>query len=254
MPPGVAGIPGRYGTASASRAAALLGTTLGAVVGVVARLRRGKALHPQGLVLRGRLRRYGLTGADATGTWLDEAGDDDVVVRLSRGGGLPRRLPDVVGLAVRAGEVDLLLSSPVGTAPGLRHVPGPRRGHGRAPYGSVLPFLGPRGPVLLLAEPAAARDLPADRDALAAELAARPLVLSLSWASPRSRWRAFGTLEIMAEAPFAVDRSIRFQPLRTPPGLRTYPWVAALRTPAYTASQARSAQPDGAAGPPSTTH
>ena len=33
--------------------------------------------------------------------WLDVTGTDGVVVRLSRGAGLPARLPDLLGLAVR---------------------------------------------------------------------------------------------------------------------------------------------------------
>lgn len=237
-------------------AARAAGRVLGAVVGGVGRVRAGKPLHPQGLVLRGRLVRDGLSGPDATGTWLDESGADDVVVRLSRGGGLPRRLPDVAGLALRTGGIDLLLSSPAGTAPVLRHLPGLRHNHGRAPYTSILPFLSPRGPVLLLVEPHPGRDLPADRDGLAAALAAAPWHLTVSWASPRSRWRPLGTLEIMAESPQATDLPVRYDPLRTPPGLRTYPSVAALRSRAYGAAQARPARPDGApaaAGTP-TSH
>lgn len=259
VPPGVAGYPGGHGTgsvpggarthATARPPARLLGALLGAVVAAVARVRPGKPLHPQGLVLRGRLRRDGASGV--AGTWLDGPGEDAVLVRLSRGGGLPRRLPDVVGLAVRAGDVDLLLSSPAGAAPVLRHVPGLRRGHGRAAYGSLLPFRGPHGAVLLLAQPDPPRDLPVERDALAAALAARPLRLRLSWATPRSRWRPFGTLEIMAEVPRALDRPVRFDPLRAPPGLGTYAWVAGLRSPAYRAAQPRPAEPDGDGRPTS---
>ncbi|MBC7291762.1 MAG: hypothetical protein H5T83_10600, partial [Actinotalea sp.] len=182
-----------------------------------------------------------------------EPGEDDVVVRLSRGGGLPRRVPDVLGLALRLPGADLLLSSPAGNAPVLRHLPGPRRAHGRAAYGSLLPFRGPRGPVLLLAEPDPAADLPRDRDGLAAALAAEPLHLTLSWATPRSRWRPLGTAEIMAESPRPGDGHVRFDPLRTPPGLGTYRWVAALRSRAYRAAQARPARPDGAPHEPPTT-
>ncbi|WP_216699350.1 hypothetical protein [Actinotalea ferrariae] len=260
VPPGGAGSPGRCGTGSTSvdavrgavrgaarLAARGLGPVLGVLVAGAARVRAGKPLHPQGLVLRGRLRRDAV--GSPTGTWLDGPGEDDVVVRLSRGGGLPRRLPDVLGLALRVGDVDLLLSSPAGTGPGLRHVPGPRRGHGGAPYSSLLPFRGPEGPVLLLARPEPPRKLPHDRDGLARALAEQPLELRLSWATAGSRWRPLGTLEIMAEEARAVDRPVRFDPLRTPPGLGTYDWVAALRSPAYRAAQAHPARPDGAPHP-----
>lgn len=77
----------------------------------VARLRRGRALHPRGTL--------------AAATWVvDEpasalgrtlgTGAHQVVVRLSRGLGLPPPLPDVHGVAVQlrpvSGRVDLLFS------------------------------------------------------------------------------------------------------------------------------------------------
>ena len=49
--------------------------------------------------MRGRIYRHGLSGAGVP--WLDEPGEDEVVVRLSRAIGLPGGLPDIHGLAVR---------------------------------------------------------------------------------------------------------------------------------------------------------
>jgi len=44
----------------------------------------------------------GTAGEGGTGAaWLDDAGEDDVVVRLSRAVGLPPPAPDVFGLALR---------------------------------------------------------------------------------------------------------------------------------------------------------
>lgn len=235
---------------------AVAGAVLGAGVGAVARVRRGKPLHPQGLVLAGRLVRHG-AGARSGAEWVDTAGSSDVVARLSRGGGLPRRLPDVSGLAWRDGDQDVLLSSPLGTAPVLRLAPGPRRGHGRTAYSSLLPYQGSSGPVMVLAEPSPPRRLPLDRAELAAALADEPLVLRLAWATPTSAWHPFGVLELRATAD-ARDEPVRFDPLRPPPGLRTYPWVERLRAPAYAAARRRPARPDRPgsrrpAAPPRTT-
>jgi hypothetical protein len=60
----------------------------------LAALRRARAFHPVGLVLRGELRPV----ADDL-PW--PSGPVAVVARLSKGAGTPGRLPDALGLAVR---------------------------------------------------------------------------------------------------------------------------------------------------------
>ncbi len=59
-----------------------------------------KPLHPDGEILRGRVRRDG-SAPPAGVPWLDDAGEDEVLVRLSRAIGLPAGLPDIHGLALR---------------------------------------------------------------------------------------------------------------------------------------------------------
>lgn len=216
-----------------------LGTVLGAAAGAVARARGARALHPDGIVVAGRLVRHGVPGSGVA--WLEETGDDDVVVRLSRGGGLPAWAPDVHGLALRHDGTDLLLSTTSGHRV-LRHVPTLRRSPGRGGYGSVMPFRGPSGPVLLAAVPSPRRALPADLAALAVVLEHEPLRLRMVWATPTGPWRTFGRLDVGGPRP--VDRPLRFDPLRSPPGLDVYAWTRLLREPAYTAS--RDQFPDGA--------
>src|SRR5690349_21810855 len=103
------------------------GRIVGVPLGALARWRRGKPMHPRGAVFDGRLERG--TGRTPFGVpWLDEPAEEQVVVRLSRGTGLPPALPDLLGLAVRMpdGPVDLLLTS-AATGPLLRLLPRPRR-------------------------------------------------------------------------------------------------------------------------------
>ena len=86
---------------SAARAASSAGgQILRAATGIIAARPAAKPLHPKGSVMRGTLHRFG--AEDRTGAaWLDQAGDDQVLVRQSRAVGLPSPVPDIFGLAVR---------------------------------------------------------------------------------------------------------------------------------------------------------
>lgn len=72
---------------------AATGRGLGSLRGLVARARLARPLHPVGALLPGRPLRSGAADDHAAVPWLDERGEDDVVVRLSRGGGLPAASP-----------------------------------------------------------------------------------------------------------------------------------------------------------------
>ncbi|MGY1671652.1 hypothetical protein [Geodermatophilus sp. SYSU D00710] len=115
-------------------------------------LRGARVFHPRGEAFTATVE------ADGGGAWgarlLDEAGRHDVVVRRSRGAGLPEPLPDVVGLAVRfdglgraGGPLDVLVNT-AGGPPGLRHLflPAPM---GRT-FSSVLPYRTGSGRLVLL--------------------------------------------------------------------------------------------------------
>ncbi|WP_372728660.1 hypothetical protein [Nocardioides sp.] len=95
---------------------------------------------PPGEVLPGRVFRHGL--ADATGVaWWDEAGSDDVWVRLAYGIALTGGAPTVVSLGIRIlGEepTDLLLTHPT------------RRPTPDAMLVSVAPYLAPDGEIVVL--------------------------------------------------------------------------------------------------------
>ena len=107
----------------------------------------------------GRLVRTG--GEELSGVaWLDAAGDDEVLVRFSRAIGLPSTLPDIHGIALRIpleGDRfgDLLLAS-TGLGRMTRFVLTAGHDVTRRPLTTLLPYSGPRGPMLVAARSVAA--------------------------------------------------------------------------------------------------
>lgn len=197
-------------------AASVGGAALAGATRVVAAVRPAdKPLHPRGEVSGGRLRRTG--GDQRTGVaWLDEPGDDDVLVRRSRAVGLPAPLPDIHGLAIRVplqtGHADLLLAS-TGLGRVTRFTLTGGRSPDSRPMTTLLPYRSPTGPLLLAAVP-------------------RPNGFDLAWARPDGPWHGFGEL-VVGEASTG-DALVSFDPVRNPvPGLDTYDWVRRLREPAY---------------------
>jgi hypothetical protein len=218
-----------------ARPAEALGRLLGLPLAALARRRAGKPMHPDGVARTGMLERAGSVPPWGV-PWLDLAARDPVVVRLSRGVGLPRRLPDLLGLAVRltgpAGEpVDLLLTS---TASGRlgRGVPALRRDPATT-YGSIMGYRTDAGTVRL----AATGERTADGSlafVLSAARGGRPL-------------RSFARLSL-GEAFEPPDPDVRFDAvLHPPPGLVADGPIARLRAPAYAMARA-GRSPDGGGG------
>src|SRR5215217_4508967 len=95
-----------------------------------------RPIHPKGVGLTGELTRTGNAGSPSGLDWLDAPGTDSAEARFSRSVGLPSRLPDVLGLALRimpsdggahatasdggasGGAADVLLSSTGWNLPG----------------------------------------------------------------------------------------------------------------------------------------
>ena len=173
-----------------------------------------KPLHPDGEVVNGRIFRRGSdlpTGVP----WLDEEGEDDVVVRRSRALGLPRTLPDVHGLAVRVGDGggDLLFAT-TGLGRVTRFLLTASRHPRSRPLTTLLPYETDSGPLLLAAEGVGGGSY------------------DLSWARPTGEWHLFGVLLLSTTR--SDDAEISFDPVRHQiPGLRQYPSVRRLRAPAY---------------------
>lgn len=214
--------------------------------GAVARWRRGRPLHPRGVVLDAVLERHG--SAPPFGVpWLDAVGTDEVVVRLSRGAGLPAPLPDVLGLAIRmtgdAGTpVDLLLSTS-GRGPITRRVP-VLRSEATATYGSIMAYRSTVGPVRIAAVPEA-RGLPSDPQPVARTADAGGIVFGLAAAVGAEEWRPFARLRTTGVRR-PLDLPLRFDAVRNaPPGLPATGPMARFRAPAYATARA-AGRPPGA--------
>jgi hypothetical protein len=184
---------------------------------------RTKPLHPTGRLRRATITRTGAAARSGV-PWLDEPGRDDVLVRESRGIGLPDALPDIHGLALRwelDGSVADVLLANTGLGRLSRYLLTPtRKAHGR-PLTSLLPYRSPRGALLLAAVPTSERGY------------------DLRWAGPLGPWQTFGTLEL--GEPLGDDTRVSFDPVvNVVPGLRSYGWVQRLREPAYWAARRRT--------------
>ncbi|MEV4062622.1 hypothetical protein [Nonomuraea dietziae] len=227
--------------------ATVLSAGLAAAFGVAAWVRRGRPLHPDGLVLNAALSLHGAPQPRGV-AFLDEPAELRGVARLSRSLGLPAPLPDVLGLAVRwpqpaAGATvarltsDLLLATTGHTVAGRRLLrPATRWAPGM--YGSLFAFATGSGTVLLGAVARRSWSLPANFDALARAVEQRPLLFDLVVASPSGPWERFGVLRLEGPAQQDLAEPMRFNPIRRPiPGLNPAAWHRRLREPAYVAAQ-----------------
>lgn len=213
------------------------GYAFAAAIATIGTVRGPRPIHTPGVRLQGVVRWLPGSSRESGVAWIDDRGADDlpVVGRFSRGAGLPASLPDVLGLALRLGndEGDLLLSTTGIGVPG-RFLLQPRMTPTRALFGTLMPYRGRTGPVLVAARTTTPGRMPAQMETLRRSIAATPWRLELMWATPRSRWHRFGQLELTSPTGPADTSALRFDPvLRPPRGAHTYDWTRALREPSY---------------------
>jgi uncharacterized protein YndB with AHSA1/START domain len=205
-----------------------IGDVTARLFGAAAAVRRDGALHPRGVTQSARVR---LTPAGST---LARYEQSDAVVRFSRGAGLPDRLPDINGLAIRFVDArgpgrhrDLLFAS---AGPGmLRHLLLPSVDFGRSRFSSLLRFswLGQR--VVLTAS---VRPPKLSLREVRVRAGIEVVVSAVDAAGNAVRLADVTTSEI-------VDgRPVRFSPDATDDVLAPLGFLNGLRAPAYTASQA----------------
>lgn len=208
--------------ASAARAASFAGgQILRTATGMVAARPAAKPLHPRGKLSQGKIHRFG-DGPTTGAAWLDQAGDDDALVRQSRAVGLPPPLPDIFGLAIRVPTEEghhgdmLLASTGLGRLTRFTLTSGlsPRR----RPMTTLLPYRTPAGPVILSA------------------VFQTETKVDLAWAIGSRSWHSFAEVVLDDKEPDddTADVSVSFDPIRNVlPGLEIYDWVRLLREPAY---------------------
>jgi hypothetical protein len=142
------------------------------------------------------------------------------VARLSRGVGLPKPLPDVLGLALRIsttdhGDVDLLFA----TYRGRRWpIPWPRRDHGSREHSTIAAFDSASGRVRFLAS--------LDGSTITVEQVDESGVV-----------RPVGSLVLEHEVPAELTEALRFDPTCCGPDLEPTGLYNRWRRPAYQASQ-----------------
>ncbi|MFB9849569.1 hypothetical protein ACFFMR_04110 [Micromonospora andamanensis] len=109
----------------------------------LARLRGTRLLHPAGRSFTGEVLVRGTSGPPTGVRLVDRPGRYPATIRFSKGSPTPGGWPDVLGLAVRIHRptgrpFDLLVSSST-AAPGLRHLPLPRRRF-TGTYSSIMSY------------------------------------------------------------------------------------------------------------------
>ena len=200
------------------------------VVELASRVRGERAVHAEGLLLEGRLQ-VTPQGAPTGAPLLDTAGDHPAFVRFSRGIGLPDRLPDVHGLAIRVGGQDLLLDTAVPRA-WLRYLPALRRSPLGGAYSSLLPYETPDGHRYIVAAFPVGDPL---RVPLADLASARPR-FRLALARRNGPWRPVATLICGDVVHGRTGRRMRFTVANDDGGLRAAGPLQDLRRRSYPAS------------------
>jgi hypothetical protein len=211
----------------------------GLAFGFVARVRGDRALHPDGRVFAGTFI-SAHSSATAASPFFADRRERAALVRLSRGGGLPERLPDVRGCALRVVDAhgpgrhqDLLLASSLPQALG-RHLLLPGHDFGGAFYSSLLPYrIGGRRLLFgaVLTGPAG-RSL----DEVEGSVAGGGVHIRMLAAAPLGTWMEVARATLDRRAPEADD--LRFNPWVTGGGIEPIGALMSLRDPAYRASQA----------------
>lgn len=219
-----AGVP-RVVDATAGRLAA-------GALGIASLVRRRRIFHPDGIAFEGTLH---IDPDEPHGArLLDEPGDRPCTIRLSRGVGLPEARPDILGVAVRVGEQDLLFATVLAaTGPG-RHVLAPARSFADRPLSTILPHRTRDGLVVLTlgAREADARGLQTlEASAKAAE--SGRLTFALRAGSTDIGYLT-GSRRLSAEE----SETLRFNPFHAADDLQPAGSINALRRRAYRASQA----------------
>lgn len=221
------------------------GTTVGGALAGVAWLRGGKAVHPHGVSYGARLLIDGAPTSPAAAELLSTRAEWPTIVRFSRSVGLPRPLPDLLGMSIRVLDAygdgrhqDFLLVTSA-DLPVLHHIFLPAGDVQQRPYSSSLPYRAGSRTFLVGTRPD--RDSPRpsggdEFDRLARAALSGGLRFELVIARPFGRFERVGVLQIEAKLPESLD-ALRFSPFNTGGGMEPVGGLNRLRAYAYPMSQ-----------------
>lgn len=233
------------------------GVSIGAVLAALAIARRGKAFHPDGVVYDARLAITGDSAAPQAAELLSRQGEHPAIARFSRAVGLPRPIPDLLGLSLRVPDAygsgrhqDFLLVTSA-DVPVLHHIFLPAWDVQQRPYSSSLPYRAEDALFLVGAVPRRDSPRPDGRDEfdrLQAAAVTGGLAFDVAVASMGGRFRPVGSLHIGRRLGRELD-ALRFNPWNTGGGMEPAGWLNGARDRAYKLSQGgwRRARRDGAA-------
>lgn len=216
-------------------AAAPLSGLSAAVFAGLSAARRKRVFHPRGVAFEGTLTFH-------DGNPLPFGGAEPALVRMSRAAGLPQRVPDLFGLAVKLpglGQDLLLVTS--GESAVTRHLLIPTAGFFRRPYSTVLPYELDRRLIVLGArpDPLLVHLSRQDEDDLGPLVGAGRMRFDLTWGGA-------GTSEVETFASLVVDcphdGDVVFNPFNSHPALKPAGGLNRLRRESYERSQ--RARPD----------
>lgn len=221
---------------------ATAGAAAAAVLGAGSAIRRKRIFHPDGVAFEASLQ---ITGASHGVALLDDAGRHDAIVRLSRGVGLPRSMPDFLGLALRVTDAhgpgdhqDLLLVS-AGDRPVLRHALVPVRSFDHGRFSTLVPYeVGGRKVVFGARRLGADAEAPLRLDDIRARAAGDGVRFALELAEPSGDWEPVGVIELGTPLDDAEGDALRYDPANTGGGIRPVGVIQTVRRLAYRASQA----------------
>lgn len=199
----------------------------------LATLRRARAFHPRGVLLRGEVE-------SVSAEWLPLR-PGPVLARLSKGAGTPGAAPDALGLALRFGapssQWDLLLTTSMPGRRVGRMLPWPSRTWASDRYSSLMPYRAGDRTLWFGAEVTGLPENRASTDDLVRSLRQRPLRLKLQAAAAGEQWQPIA--EITLSHTENGNSATPFDPItEQPPGLRLAPeWLASIREAAYSGSR-----------------
>ena len=230
---------------AAGAAADAAGAAVAAALAQVAKMRGGKAVHPHGVSYGARFVVDGARGAPAACELLSARAEWPAIVRFSRSLGLPRPLPDLLGMSIRVlhahGEdehQDFLLVTSV-NLPLLHHMFLPATDVQQRLYSSSLPYRSGERTFIVgtRAAPGSPRPDGGDEfDRLAKAAASGRLRFEFVLAAPMGRFERIGELQIESRLPDEID-ALRFNPFNTGADLIPIGTLNRWRSTAYPSSQ-----------------